>query len=160
MSDIATTASAVSEAINPVAPHHLPWFMTAPGTTDYLFYGMLAFVILVVIVIGNLYFQLHALPERMAHRANPTQMQVVAVLGLLALFTHNHVFWIAGLLLALVQFPDFSSPMYSMAESLEKLVRRQRYVEPEPETAGSPLKRADTIQIAGPAKSATADWPS
>ena len=151
MSDAATTASTVTEAMNPAAPHHLPWFITAPGATDYLFYGMLAFVILVIVLIGNFYFQLHALPERMAHRTNPVQMQLVAVLTLLALFTHNHVFWIAALLLALVQFPDFSTPMYSMAESLEKLVRRQRAAEPEP--SGPPLQGPDTIQIAGPVKS-------
>ena len=85
----------------------------------------------------------------MAHRTNPVQMQFVAVLTLLALFTHNHVFWIAALLLALVELPDFTTPMYSMAESLEKLVRRPRPGDTEPE----PPRGSDTIQIAGPVKS-------
>jgi hypothetical protein len=31
----------------------------------------------------------------------------VAVLGLLALFTHIHLFWVAGLLLALIDFLIF-----------------------------------------------------
>ena len=48
-------------------------------------------------------------------------MEIVAVLALISLFTHNHLFWIAGLLLALIDLPDFSSPMSSIAQSLEKL---------------------------------------
>jgi hypothetical protein len=43
------------------------------------------------------------------------------MLALLALFTHNHIFWIGALLIALVQFPNFSAPLASMARSLEKL---------------------------------------
>jgi type VI protein secretion system component VasF len=46
------------------------------------------------------------------------QFEIVAVLALLALFTHNHAFWIAGLLLALVPLPDISTPLTSMAQSL------------------------------------------
>jgi hypothetical protein len=43
------------------------------------------------------------------------------VLGLLALFTHVHAFWVAGLLLALIDVPDFGTPMRRMAGSLEKI---------------------------------------
>jgi hypothetical protein len=43
------------------------------------------------------------------------------VLGLLALFTHEHIFWVAGLLLALVDLPDWGSPLRRMAGSLEKM---------------------------------------
>ena len=58
-----------------------------------------------------------------AHGASDhkVQMEIVAVLALISLFTHNHLFWIAGLLLALIAIPDFSTPMNSIAESLEKL---------------------------------------
>jgi hypothetical protein len=42
-------------------------------------------------------------------------------LALLALFTHNNVFWVAALLLAVVRWPDFSTPLNSIADSLEKL---------------------------------------
>ena len=72
---------------------------------------------------------------------------VVAVLSLLALFTHQHLFWIAALLIALVQFPDFSTPMNSAAASLEKLAR---WVRPEPREAkpGADLtvKSAEPVQ--------------
>ncbi|WP_018183385.1 hypothetical protein [Kaistia granuli] len=111
----------MDENIHPVAIEHLPFFITAPGQTDILFNGMVVFMLVVVLVVGNLYFQLHAFPERLAHRTNVVQMEFVAVLALISLFTHNHLFWIAGLLLALIRFPDFSTPMASIAGSLEKL---------------------------------------
>jgi hypothetical protein len=126
----------MTESPNPLAPHHLPWFITAPGETDGLFVGMIVFLIVVILVVGNLYFQLHALPERMAHRTNRFQMEIVAVLALIALFTHNNLFWIAALLLALVHFPDFSTPMNSMAQSLERLAGGRRPAAPEPEPTG------------------------
>jgi hypothetical protein len=120
----------MADTANPLAPHHLPWFITPPGATDALLVGTAIFLIVVVIAIGNLYFQLHALPERWAHKTSKVQIQIVAVLCLLALFTHNHIFWIAALLLALVQFPDFSTPMYSIADSLERLASRVRPAPP------------------------------
>lgn len=116
----------MTNLVNPLAPHDLPWFITAPGDTDGLLVAMGIFLVAVVVAVGNLYFQLHALPERWAHKRSPVQIQIVAILALLALFTHNHIFWIAALLLALVQFPDFATPMYSMAESLRGLAGRWR----------------------------------
>lgn len=121
----------MTEALNPLAPHDLPWFITAPGETDALLVAMGIFLLVVVLAAGNLYFQLHALPERWAHKRSPIQVQIVAILALLALFTHNHIFWIAALLLALVQFPDFATPIYSMADSLRSLSGRRRANGPE-----------------------------
>jgi hypothetical protein len=130
----------MTETPHPAAPHHLPFFITAPGQTDVLMVVMLVVLLVVVLILGNLYFKLHALPDRIAHRTSPGQMQLVAVLTLLALFTHNNLFWIAALLLAFVQFPDFSSPLNSIAQSLEKLARR---IEPAAEPAPSmPLASA------------------
>lgn len=121
----------MTDLVNPLAPHDLPWFITAPSATDGLLVAMGIFLVIVVIAIGNLHFQLHALPERWAHKRSPIQIQIVAILALLALFTHNHIFWIAALLLALVQFPDFATPMYSMAESLKGLAGRRRGADAE-----------------------------
>ncbi|WP_018183389.1 hypothetical protein [Kaistia granuli] len=111
----------MDDKLHPLAIEHLPFFITAPGQTDVLFNVMVVFMLAAVLLVGNLYFQLHAFPERLAHRTNVVQMEIVAVLALISLFTHNHLFWIAGLLLALVRFPDFSTPMESIAGSLEKL---------------------------------------
>ncbi len=122
----------MAQSVHPAAIEHLPVFITAPGQTDYLFGAVVIFLLIGVLVIGNLYFQLHAFPERRAHRTSKVQMEIVAVLALISLFTHNHIFWIAGLLLAFVQIPDFSSPLYSIAQSLAKLSGR------DAETTGDP----------------------
>ena len=112
--------------IDPTAPHHLPSFITLPGESDWLMNVMLVFLIFVVVSVGLIYLRLHALPEHMAHRTNKVQLQLVAVLALIALFTHNHIFWISALLLALIELPDFSTPLNSIALSLEKQTGRDR----------------------------------
>jgi len=81
---------------------------------------------------------LHTLPERMAHKSQKLQFEIVAVLGLLALFTHNHLFWVIGLLLAMIDLPDFSSPLRRIAGSVDKLAG----VPPEPDPAEPPAETA------------------
>jgi intracellular septation protein A len=78
----------------------LPVFITGPGQTDYLFAATVVLLIASVLVVGNLYLRLHALPEQLAHRGKKVQLEIVAVLALIALFTHEHLFWIAALLAA------------------------------------------------------------
>jgi len=112
--------------MNPAAPHFLPPFITGPGQSDWLMTVMAVFLIVTVVSAGLAYLKLHALPEHMAHRTNKVQLQFVAVLALIGLFTHNAVFWIAALLLALVELPNFSAPMNSIALSLEKLSGRDK----------------------------------
>jgi hypothetical protein len=95
--------------------------MTAPGETDVLMVGVAVFLVVTVLVVGTLLLRLHTLPERMAHRGHKLQFEIVAVLGLLALFTHVHLFWVAGLLLALIDIPDFSGSLTRIAGSLERI---------------------------------------
>ena len=104
-----------------MAPHRLPPFIAAPGETDVWMVVMGVFLIVAVLVVGILYLRLHTLPERMAHKSQKLQFEIVAVLGLLALFTQVHLFWIAGLLLALIDLPDFGTPLSSIASSVEKI---------------------------------------
>jgi len=116
----------MDHALNPLAPHFLPAFVALPGETDWLMTVMAVFLVATVVSVGLVYLKLHALPEHMAHRTNKVQLQFVAVLALLALFTHNAVFWIAALLLAMIELPNFSTPMNSIALSLERLSGRER----------------------------------
>jgi hypothetical protein len=111
----------VSESLHPSAPHDLPAFITAPGDTDVLMVVVGVVLILAVLAVGNLYLHLHTLPERMAHRSQKLQFEIVAVLGLLALFTHNHLFWVIGLFLAMIDLPDFGTPLRRIAGSVEKI---------------------------------------
>jgi hypothetical protein len=132
----------LSDQLNPLAPHHLPGFITAPGETDVLMVVMGVFLIVAVLVVGNFYLHLHTLPERMAHKSQKLQFEIVAVLCLLALFTHVHIFWIAGLLLALIDLPDFSTPLSSIASSVEKIAGSAPDVvvdESSGETEGAPV---------------------
>ena len=98
----------MSAEMNPLAPHTLPWFVTAPGATDTLYVITTIIVIFAVVMLGVFFFWLHSLPERMGHKK--LQFEIVAVLGLISLFTHMHVFWIIGLLLAVIDLPDFIGP--------------------------------------------------
>jgi len=97
--------------LNPAASHHVPAFITSPGETDVLMVIMSLFLVFAVLGFGILFLRLHTLPERIAHKSHKIQFEIVAVLGLIALFTHMHIFWIAGLLLALIDLPDFPIPV-------------------------------------------------
>src|SRR4029079_16364270 len=108
---------------NPAAHHHLPPFITAPGETDVLMMVMAVVLVLAVLGVGVLFLRLHTLPERIAHRSHKLQFEIVSVLGLLALFTHIHLFWVAGLLLALIDFPDFGGLLSRLWTSLETMAR-------------------------------------
>lgn len=107
--------------VHPAASHHLPGFITAPGETDVLMVVSLVFLLAIVVGVGVFYFRLHALPEQIAHKGQKVQFQIVAVLALIALFTHNHAYWIAALLLAFITLPDFLTPLSRMSESLVRI---------------------------------------
>ena len=116
----------MAELRHPAASHEVPAFITAPGETDWLMVVMGVILLLAVVMFGILFLRLHTLPERMAHKSQKIQFEIVAILGLIALFTHMHIFWIAGLLLAVIDFPDFGSSLGRIAESTEKLAGKRR----------------------------------
>ena len=126
------------------APHSLPPYITGPGQTDILFIFVIVLALLIVLIAGNFYFKLHALPEHMAHGRRSTQFQLVGILALLALFTHQNLYWVAALVLAAVRLPDYLTPLESIAESL----RMQR-----------PTQSEEATQVTGIA-AATRDNPT
>src|SRR5580692_899627 len=107
--------------MHPMAPHHLPFYLAPGNGTDVLMVVMGIFLVAALVWVGTLYLRLHSLPERMAHKSEKLQFEIVAILGLLALFTHIHIFWVAGLLLAMIDIPDFGTPLRSIAGSVEKI---------------------------------------
>src|SRR5712671_6245627 len=111
--------------VNPVATHHLPFFVTAPGDTDVLFNVTLVIVVGSIILTGVIFLTIHSLPERMAHKSKKIQFDIVAVLGLLGLLSHEHVFWVAALLLAFIDIPDFLAPVNRIATSMETIAGQQ-----------------------------------
>jgi hypothetical protein len=107
--------------LNPVASSHLPSFVTAPGETDVLMVITAGLLAVAVLLFGIVFFRLHSLPERMAHRTHRLQFEIVAVLCLLALLTHIHAFWVAALLLALIDIPDFGGWLARIAGAVERI---------------------------------------
>jgi hypothetical protein len=114
-------ADAPSQSLHPAATQHLPMFITAPGQTDVLMVVMAITLALVVVGFGVLFLRLHTLPERVAHKGHKIQFEIVAILGLIALFTHMHIFWVIGLLLAFIDIPDFGGFLGRIAGSVEKI---------------------------------------
>lgn len=130
-----------------MAPHHLPFYLAPGSGTDTLMVVMGLFLIGAVLWVGTLYWKLHSLPERMAHKSQKLQFELVAVLGLISLFTHMHIFWIAGLLLAMIDLPDFGTPLRSIAGSVEKIAERapaaeDNQIQMEEATAPPPTNKA------------------
>ncbi|MFT4960549.1 MAG: hypothetical protein ACI92Z_001633 [Paracoccaceae bacterium] len=107
--------------INQMAPHDFPSFIPSADGSDPLFTGVIVVVLISAVLLGTLYLRLHALPERISHHLSPVQFTLVATLGLLALFTHQNLYWVAALLLALVRFPDLEGPLTSIAASLRAM---------------------------------------
>ncbi|MEM6481049.1 MAG: hypothetical protein AAF922_08235 [Pseudomonadota bacterium] len=110
---------------HPMAPEHLPHYFAAADGSDFLFNVMIGFILLIILGVGVAYFTLHSVPEHMAKSGNHTQLQLVSILCLLGLFTHNGLFWIAALVLAAFRAPDIVGPLRSIAESLSHIARPQ-----------------------------------
>jgi type III secretory pathway component EscT len=70
--------------------------------------------------------RLHHLPEHIAQKEQKIQYQLVATLGLLAMFTHENLFWIAGLVLTMIDLPDFVGLLNRIASSVERIAWRVR----------------------------------
>lgn len=142
----------MNTSMHSAAPHHLPIFITAPGQTDTLMVVTGVVLIVAILAVGNMFLRLHTLPERIAHKSQKLQFEIVAVLGLIALFTHIHAFWVAGLILAMVDFPDFSTPLHTIAGSLERLADASTPLAPDhvidvlPQAPEEKLLRGDLVK--------------
>ena len=132
--------------LHPKAVEHLPMFITAPGDTDVLMVVMAWILAFCVVAFGVLFFRLHSLPEHIAHKSHKVQMEIVSVLCLISLFTHMHIFWIVGLLLAFIDIPDFGTPLKRIAGGVEKI-------------ANAPPEEGEAGFEAGPAQVVARDSP-
>lgn len=137
---------------HPAAPHHLPPFLPGPDGSDPLMIVTGLILIAAVLGVGLLFLRLHTMPERIAHRGHKLQFEIVAVLGLLALFTHIHLFWVIGLLLALIDLPDFVSPLNRIAGSGERIAGSTERIAGQEAAQSGPSARA----IVQPAETASA----
>ena len=135
----------MAEPLHTSASHDPPpWFTNAPGESDVLMIGTAVFLAVFVLMVGLLYFRLHHLPEKIAGKGKKVQLELVAVLGLIAMFTHYNIFWIAALLLAFIDIPDFVAPLRNIAGSTAKMAQEKFGMSPTGDSseASPPLKKA------------------
>lgn len=99
----------------------MPFYMTPIGQTDSLMIIMIVGVIVVLVLGGVFYLSLHSVPDRMAHSVNHSQLQLIGILTLIALFTHNNAFWFAAIVIAALNPPDLMTPINIMARSLQRM---------------------------------------
>ena len=127
---------------NPIATTHMPFFITAPGETDVLFNVTLVFVVACIILTGVVFLTIHSLPERMAHKSKKILLDLIALLCLLALLTHEHLFWFIAIVLAFIDIPDFLTPVNRIARSVETMAGQEAGDKPaDVSTSGSPEER-------------------
>jgi hypothetical protein len=124
---------------NPIATTHMPFFITAPGETDVLFNVTLVFLVACIILTGVVFLTIHSLPERMAHKSRKILLDLIALLCLLALLTHEHLFWFIAIVLAFIDIPDFLTPVNRIAKSVESMAGQEASDKPvDVSTPGSP----------------------
>jgi hypothetical protein len=121
---------------NPAAPDHLPFFLPTQDGSDPLLIVTAFIVLTAVVLIGVLFFRLHSLPEQFGHKK--VQYELVAVLALISLLTHIHLFWVIALVLAMIDLPDFTTPLQRIAAALER--RWSPWPKPAIETPGGEPK--------------------
>ena len=115
--------------IHPEAPHHLPGYIPGPDGSDPLFIIIVVSMLFLFLTAGVFYFKLHSLPEHMGEKANSTQLQLISILAILALFTHNNAFWVLALLIAAIRLPDYLTPLETIAKSLAKIAADKKETE-------------------------------
>ena len=132
----------MSDQLHPAATHHLPFFITAPGETDVVLNITLWFVVACIILTGVIFLTIHSLPERMAHNSKKILLDLIALLCLLALLTHEHLFWFIAIILAFIDIPDFLTPVNSIAKSMKSLDAQEGGVEPADVSTSIPPEAA------------------
>lgn len=130
-------ATEAAEGVHPMAPHYLPVYVPGADGSDPMMFWTGVGLLAIILLLGIGYLTLHSLPEHMATETNRAQFQLVSILAILALFTHNNLYWVAALVLAVVQIPDLVTPVKSMARSLARISRRM------PQPAAEPPRRPD-----------------
>jgi hypothetical protein len=126
-----------------IATEHLPMFIAGPGETDSFFIAVVVIAILGAMLFGAFYFTLHSLPEKMAHEVSSSQLLLIGVLSLISLFTHNHYFFFAALVLASVRLPDWTTPLNSIAKAVEVQTNTASSLQEETNTAKSFEEQTD-----------------
>ena len=115
----------MSDQLHPMAPHHLPAFITAPGETDIWMVVMGIFLVLTVLAVGTSFAAAYVA------RTDGAQVAEIAVRDRrgagAAGAVHPHPSVLGrGLMLALIDLPDLGTPLRRIAGSVEKMAGNRR----------------------------------
>ena len=146
--------------VHAIASDHLPSFITPPGETDILMVVTAAILAGSILMFGILFFRLHHLPEHMAHKSKKAQLEIVSVLCLLGLLTHIHAFWIAALLLAFIDLPDFPGWLGRIATAVERMAEAKPVDSAAQATPREPIANEGTAEAPAEAPNSRAASPS
>ena len=139
--------SLLTASPNPIAATHMPFFITPPGQTDVLFNITLWFVVACIILTGVIFLTIHSLPERMAHKSKKVLLDLIALLCLLALLTHEHFFWFVAIVLAFIDIPDFLTPVNRIARSVETMAGQEAGEKPADVSTSEPPEVATIDEL-------------
>ena len=142
----------LTDQLNAMTPHHLPFYIVKPGETDVLMIVTGIFLVLALLGVGNIYLKLHSLPERMAHKSKKILLDLIALLCLLALLTHEHLFWFAAIVLAFIDIPDFLSQVNRIARSVETMAGQDVGDKPDDHRSVSSSPEVTLADKPGPKK--------
>ena len=78
----------------------------------------------------------------MAHKSQKILLDLIALLCLLALLTHEHLFWFIAIVLAFIDIPDFLTPVNRIAKSVESMARQEAAEEPADVSTSNPPEAA------------------
>src|SRR5262245_23172024 len=107
----------MTETLHGASSPHLPWFITQPGQIDTLLLFTVIFLVLFTIALGVLMFRLLYLPSQMVPQEQKAKYEVVATLCLLAMFAPGNFLWIAAVLVAMIDIPDFTPLLQRIADA-------------------------------------------
>lgn len=130
------------ETQHPAGPTHLPWFIPEPGQTDMLLVFTGPFLLLFIVAMGAVMFGILYLPEQMVSKEDKAKYEVVATLCVLAMFSPGHLFWIAALLLAMTDIPDFTPVFERIADAVRRIAQTSRRKQDAPRSENAGQQRA------------------
>jgi hypothetical protein len=84
------------------------------------------FLVLFTVMMGVLMLRLLYLPSKMVPQEQKAKYEVVATLCLLAMFAPGNFLWIAALLVAMIDIPDFTPLLQRIAEAVRRIAQSQK----------------------------------
>lgn len=107
----------MTTSLHTAAPEHRPAFIASPGETDVLMTVTAVVLVLPVMGMGLLFLRLHTYPSGWPTNPRKSSSRSSPFSAYWPLFMHVHLFWVIGLLLAIIDVPDFGGTLGRMCDN-------------------------------------------